>query len=102
MTFGRRSDLRLDVAHASKAIIGVEWQKAMSELRTVDVQEIIARAGEALSRVSRGTVELDEVKVLSNDNRRNFIARATALYAGRRWPDATPLGFYPAFAAKPQ
>jgi hypothetical protein len=36
------------------AIIGVEWQNAMSELRTVDVQEIITRAGEALSRVSRG------------------------------------------------
>ena len=53
----------------------------MSELRTVDVQEIVACAGEALSKVSSGAVKLDDVKVLSKDNRRNFIARATALYA---------------------
>jgi hypothetical protein len=52
----------------------------MSELRTVDVQEIIARAEEALSKVSSGTVKIDEVKVLSDDNRRNFVARAAALY----------------------
>jgi hypothetical protein len=53
----------------------------MSELRTVDVQDIIARAEEALSKVSSGTVKIDEVKVLSDDNRRNFVARAAALYA---------------------
>jgi Phosphotransferase enzyme family len=53
----------------------------MSELRKIDVQEIVVRAGEALSKVSSGTVRLDEVTVLSNDNRRNFIARAAALYA---------------------
>jgi hypothetical protein len=72
--------LRFTVAHAS---IGDDhwWYDAMSELRTVDVQEIVACAGEALSKVSSGTVKLDDVKVLSKDNRRNFIARATALYA---------------------
>lgn len=62
-------------------IIGGWWYDAMSELRTVDVQEIVACAGEALSKVSSGTVKLEDVKVLSKDNRRNFIARATALYA---------------------
>ena len=51
----------------------------MSELRTVDVQEIVACAGEALSKVSSGAVKLDDVKVLSKDNRRNFIARVRRL-----------------------
>ena len=64
------------------AMTGVEWQDVMSQLRTVDVQEITARAGEALSKASGGTVVLDELEVLSNDNRRNFIARAAARYAG--------------------
>jgi hypothetical protein len=53
----------------------------MSGLRIVDIQEIVACAGEALSKVSSGTVKLDDVKVLSKDSRRNFIARASARYA---------------------
>jgi hypothetical protein len=53
----------------------------MSQLRTVDVQEILARAGEALSRASGEMVKLDDVDVLSDDKRRNFIARAAARYA---------------------
>jgi hypothetical protein len=52
----------------------------MSELRTIDVEEIMARAGEALSKASARTVKLDEVQVLSSDDRRNFIARAAARY----------------------
>ena len=63
-------------------ITGVKWQDVMSQLRTVDVQEIIARAGEALSKASGGTVVLGELEVLSNDDRRNFIARAAARYSG--------------------
>jgi phosphotransferase family enzyme len=62
------------------AIIGVEWQDAMSQLRAVDAEDIIARAGEALSKDSGGTVVLVDVEVLSNDHRRNFIARAAARY----------------------
>jgi hypothetical protein len=58
------------VAVPQLAIIGGWWYYAMSELRTVDVQEIVACAGEALSRVSSGAVKLDDVKVLSKDNRR--------------------------------
>jgi hypothetical protein len=54
----------------------------MSQLRTVDVQEVLARAGEALPKASRDTVTLGEVDVISNDTRRNFIARAAACYAG--------------------
>jgi hypothetical protein len=54
----------------------------MSQLGTVDAQEIIARAGEALFKASGGTVVLDELEVLSNDNRRNFIAQAAARYSG--------------------
>src|SRR5262245_58018039 len=54
----------------------------MSQLRTVDVQEILARAGEALSKASGDLVKLDDVDVLSNDKRRNFIARAASRYAG--------------------
>jgi len=53
----------------------------MNELRAIDVQEIVARAGEALSKASGGTVTLHDVEALSNDNRRNFIARAAARYA---------------------
>jgi hypothetical protein len=50
----------------------------MSQLRTVDVQEILARAEEALSTASGKMLKLGNVEVLSNDDRRNFIARATA------------------------
>jgi Phosphotransferase enzyme family len=63
------------------AIARVEWQDAMSELRPVDVQEILSRAEEALSEASGDTVKLDDVEVLSNDSRRNFIGRAAARYA---------------------
>lgn len=52
----------------------------MSELRAIDVQEIMARAGEALSKASAGMIKFDKVQVLSDDNRRNFIARAAAHY----------------------
>jgi hypothetical protein len=64
------------------AMTGVEWQDVMSQLRTVDIQEIMARAGEALSKAPGGTVVLGELEVLSNDHRRNFIARAAARYSG--------------------
>jgi hypothetical protein len=52
----------------------------MSQLRAVNVQEILARAGEALANASGNMLKLDNVEVLSNDNRRNFIARAAAHY----------------------
>jgi hypothetical protein len=61
----------------------VVWHRvphAMSKLRVVDVQEITDRAEEALSKASACSVKLDEVQVLSDDNRRNFIARAAARY----------------------
>jgi hypothetical protein len=53
----------------------------MSELRALDVQEITARAEDALSKVSAGRVWLDELAILSDDDRRNFITRARAHYA---------------------
>src|SRR5262249_35580737 len=53
----------------------------MNQLRAVDVQEILARAGEVLSKASPYPLELADAAVLSNDNRRNFIARAEARYA---------------------
>jgi hypothetical protein len=62
-------------------IIGVEWWDAMSELRTVDIQQIIAWAGDALSKAYGGTVRLGEVNVLSHENRRNFIGRSVAIHA---------------------
>jgi hypothetical protein len=52
----------------------------MNELRAVDVQAITARAEEALSKVSAGRVRLDELAILSDGDRRNFIARARARY----------------------
>lgn len=52
----------------------------MNQLRAVDVQETLARAGEALSKASGNMLKLDNVEVLGNDNRRNFIARAAAHY----------------------
>jgi hypothetical protein len=65
---------------AQSAITGGERQDAMSQLRTVDVEQVIARASEALSKASGDAVALGEVEVLSNDQRRNFIARAAARY----------------------
>jgi hypothetical protein len=55
----------------------------MGEWRTIDVAEIAARAEKALSKAYGGSVTLHNVEVLSNDNRRNFIARASARYAHR-------------------
>jgi hypothetical protein len=56
----------------------------MSLLRAVNIQEILARAGDALSKASGDTVTLDNVDVLSDDTRRNCIARAVARSAGGR------------------
>jgi hypothetical protein len=50
----------------------------MNELRIVDVPEIIAQVASALSSVSGSVVEIDEIQPLSDDRRRNFIARARA------------------------
>jgi hypothetical protein len=52
----------------------------MSELRSVDIQEVLALAGDALSKISVDVVRLDDVEVLSDEDRRNFIARAVAHY----------------------
>lgn len=51
----------------------------MNELRTVDVQEIIALAASALSSVCGSVVKVGEIDPISNDRRRNFIARARAI-----------------------
>jgi hypothetical protein len=56
----------------------------MSQLRAGDVQEVLAAAGEALSKASSDMLTLDDAEVLSNDSRRNFIARAVARYADGR------------------
>src|SRR5262249_43844043 len=56
----------------------------MNELGRIDVQEIIIRSGEALSKASGGAVRLHEVQVLSGGQRRNFLARATAIDADGR------------------
>jgi Phosphotransferase enzyme family len=53
----------------------------MSQLRVVDVQKVLARAAEALSKACGDMVKVDDVEVLSNDNRRNFIARAATCHA---------------------
>jgi hypothetical protein len=50
----------------------------MSQLHAVDVQEILTRAGEALSKASGKVLKLGNVEVLSEGDRRNFIARAAA------------------------
>jgi hypothetical protein len=56
----------------------------MNQLRAVDVQEILTRAGEALSKASGDALKLDDAEVLSNDSRRNFIARAIARHVDGR------------------
>jgi phosphotransferase family enzyme len=56
----------------------------MSQLRAVDVKEVLARAGEALSKASGDLIKLDDAEILSNDSRRNFIARAVARYGNGR------------------
>jgi hypothetical protein len=52
----------------------------MDELQIVDVQDVTARAAAALSGASGCMVRLDKVEPLSNDRRRNFVARARASY----------------------
>jgi hypothetical protein len=49
----------------------------MSELQAVDVHDVIARAESALSTALGYSVTVDKLQPLSNDSRRNFIARAT-------------------------
>jgi hypothetical protein len=56
----------------------------VNQLRAVNVQEVLARAGEALSKASGDRLKLDDAEVLSNDSRRNFIARAIARHADGR------------------
>jgi hypothetical protein len=56
----------------------------MSQLRAVDVTEVLAQAGEALSKASRDLIKLDDAEILSNDSKRNFIVRAVARYADGR------------------
>jgi len=56
----------------------------MNQLRMVDVQEVLAQAGDALSKASGDMLKLGDAEVLSEDNRRNFIARAVARYADGR------------------
>jgi hypothetical protein len=53
----------------------------MSEFRKIDVQEFIIRGGEVLSKASGGTVRLHDMQVLSHDQRRNLLVRATAIDA---------------------
>jgi len=53
----------------------------MTQLRAVDVHDVLAQAGNALSMVSGDMLKLDDAEVLSHDSRRNFIARAVARYA---------------------
>jgi hypothetical protein len=51
----------------------------MDELRIIDVADIGARAAAALARAFGGRVTLDELAPISNERRRNFIARARAV-----------------------
>jgi hypothetical protein len=51
----------------------------MNNLRIVDVEEISALAASALSSVSGGMVKIEEMKPLSNEERRNFVGRARAI-----------------------
>src|SRR5260370_37607029 len=51
----------------------------MNNLRIVDVAEMSALAASALSSASGSTVTVDEMQPLSDDRRRNFIARARAI-----------------------
>jgi hypothetical protein len=56
----------------------------MDQLRILDVQEVLAQAGDALARASGDRLKLGDAEVLSEDGRRNFIARAVASYADGR------------------
>jgi hypothetical protein len=56
----------------------------MNNLRIVDVAEISALAASALSSVSGGMVKIEEMKPLSNEEMRNFVGRARAIYKNGR------------------
>ena len=56
----------------------------MAELRTLDTAELVAAAASALSRAFERPITLDHVQPLSDDKRRNFIARARAIEADGR------------------
>src|SRR5215510_5305791 len=56
----------------------------MNQLRMVDVQDVLAQGGDALSKASGDMLKLVDAEVLSEDGRRNFIARAVARYADGR------------------
>jgi hypothetical protein len=58
----------------------LKLESAMSELRAVNIQEIMANAARSLSTAYGGTVKLGDVSLLSDDNRRNFVARSVATY----------------------
>jgi hypothetical protein len=53
-------------------------------MRMVDVQEVLAQAGDALAKASGEMLKLGDAEVLSEDSRRNFIARAVAHNADGR------------------
>jgi hypothetical protein len=56
--------------------------RATSELRSLDLEDIIARAASALSRAAGRTIRLEQVQPLSGPERRNLIARAVAVNEG--------------------
>ena len=56
----------------------------MDQLRILEVQEVLAHAGDALAMASGDRLKLGDAEVLSEDRRRNFIARAVARYADGR------------------
>jgi hypothetical protein len=51
----------------------------MSELRILDLQDVIARAASALSRASGRAIKLEQAQPLGEPDRRNLIARAAAV-----------------------
>jgi hypothetical protein len=51
----------------------------MSELRSLDLQDVIARAASALSRAAGRPIKLEQVQLLGEPGRRNLIARAVAV-----------------------
>jgi len=52
----------------------------MADLKSIDVDDIVACAAAALARASGRTVALSDVQTVSGEERRNFIARARATY----------------------
>jgi hypothetical protein len=50
----------------------------VSGLRSLDLEDVLARAAAALSRASGRKTSLDEVQPISDEERRNLIVRATA------------------------